>query len=164
MCWMASCLCQLRSNQQNGHKPSRVKVNLSKVVHISEFTNLLENRSSELKLVMFHRICLPSNSSRSQGDPKDPSMQLTCYHDNPRLARDALVLGPSEVDIWNPTPVTVSTLLTQMHYPVFHDNPQYLNLYNWFLEFNSSKNKASLWKWQRELLPLRCHHQVLSIN
>ena len=41
---------------------------------------------------------------------------------------------------------------------------QYLNLHVWPLGVNSSKNKASLWKWQRELLPLKDHQQGPSTN
>ena len=42
---------------------------------------------------------------------------------------------------------------------MFHGNPQHLNLHTWCLGVDSSKNKASLWRWQRELLPLRDHQQ-----
>ena len=52
----------------------------------------------------------------------------------------------------------------QSHNYVFHSNPQHLNLQAWCLGVDSSKNKASLWRWQRELLPLRCHQQEPSIN
>ena len=38
---------------------------------------------------------------------------------------------------------------------VFHCNPQHLNLHAWCLGVDSSKNKASLWRWQRELRRLR---------
>ena len=47
-----------------------------------------------------------------------------------------------------------TTLLNQSH-----SNPQHLNLHAWCLGVDSSKNKASLWRWQRELLPLRGHQQ-----
>ena len=47
----------------------------------------------------------------------------------------------------------------QSHNYVFHSNPQHLNLHAWCLGVDSSKNKASLWRWQRELLPLRGHQQ-----
>ena len=52
-----------------------------------------------------------------------------------------------------------TTLLKQSHNYVFHSNPQHLNLHAWCLGVDSSKNKASLWRWQRELLPLRGHQQ-----
>ena len=39
------------------------------------------------------------------------------------------------------------TLLKQSHNYVFHSNPQHLNLHTWCLGVDSSKNKASLWKW-----------------
>ena len=50
------------------------------------------------------------------------------------------------------------TLLKQSHNYVFH-NPQHLILHAWCLGVDSSKNKDSLWRWQRELLPLRGHQQ-----
>ena len=52
-----------------------------------------------------------------------------------------------------------TTLLKQRHNQVFHNNLQYFNLHTWCLGVDSSKNKASLWKWQRELLPLKGHQQ-----
>ena len=57
-----------------------------------------------------------------------------------------------------------TTLLKQSQNYVFHSNPQHLNLHTWCLGVDSSKNKASLWGWQRELLPLRGHQQEPSIN
>ena len=51
-----------------------------------------------------------------------------------------------------------TTLLKQSHKYVFHSNP-HLNLHAWCLGVDSSKNKASLWRWQRELLPLRGYQQ-----
>ena len=64
-------------------------------------------------------------------------------------------------DIDHPTsqlPVS-RTLLKQSHNYVFHSNPQHLNLHTWCLRVDSSKNKASLWRWQRELLLLKGHQQ-----
>ena len=59
-----------------------------------------------------------------------------------------------------PLQLPVSTTpLKQSHNHVFHSNPQHLNLYAWCLGVVSSKNKASSWSWQRELLPLRGHKQ-----
>ena len=52
-----------------------------------------------------------------------------------------------------------TTLLKQSHKYVFHNNPQQLNLHAWCLGADHSKNKASLWRWQRELLPLSGHQQ-----
>ena len=46
-----------------------------------------------------------------------------------------------------------TTLLKQSHNYVFHNNPQHRNLHAWCLGVDSSKNKASLWRWPRELLP-----------
>ena len=56
-------------------------------------------------------------------------------------------------------PTSTRTLLKQSHNYVFHSNPKHLNLHTWCLGVDSSKNKASLWRWQRELLPLRGHQQ-----
>ena len=52
-----------------------------------------------------------------------------------------------------------TTLLKLSHNYVFHSNPQHLNFHAWCLGVDSSKNKASLWRWQRELLHLRGHQQ-----
>ena len=52
-------------------------------------------------------------------------------------------------------------LLKQSSNQVFYNNPQYLNLHAWCLGVNYSKNKVSLLKWQRELLPLKGHQQDL---
>ena len=57
-----------------------------------------------------------------------------------------------------------TTLLKQSHNYVFHSNPQHLNLHAWCLGVDSSKNKASLWRWQRELLHFRGHQQGLSTS
>ena len=52
-----------------------------------------------------------------------------------------------------------TTLLKQSHLHVFHSNLQHLNLHAWCLGVDNSKNKASLWRWQRELLPLNGYQQ-----
>ena len=52
-----------------------------------------------------------------------------------------------------------TTLLKQSHRYVFHNNPQQINLHAWCLGADNSKNKASLWRWQRELLLLSGHQQ-----
>ena len=54
----------------------------------------LGHRCSEHKLVGCHCLCLPSHGSLSQGDPKDQAIKLLDHCNSPRLARDALVLGP----------------------------------------------------------------------
>ena len=93
----------------------------------------LGHRCSKHKLEQPHGLCLPPYGSPSQGDPKDQAMPLPDHRDSPRLARDALVVGPSAA--LNRDPTTT---------PSVNDN---------------SKNKASLWRWQRELLPLSGHQQ-----
>ena len=57
-----------------------------------------------------------------------------------------------------------TTLLKQSHKYVFHNNPQQLNLHAWCLGADNSKNKASLWRWQRELLLLSGHQQEPSTS
>ena len=52
-----------------------------------------------------------------------------------------------------------TTLLKQSLKYVFHNNPQQLNLHAWCLGADNSKNKASLWRWQRELLLISGHQQ-----
>ena len=88
-----------------------VQTDLSKVVHSScrsichssepqtstlciscPGSKCLGHRCSELKLDGSHSLCLPSDGSPSQGDPKN---QLHDHCNSPSLARDALVLEPS---------------------------------------------------------------------
>ena len=54
----------------------------------------LGHRCSEYKLDGSHCLCLPSNGSPLQGDPKNQAMSLPDHSNSPRLAGDALVLGP----------------------------------------------------------------------
>ena len=63
----------------------------------------LGHRCSEHKLDGSHCLCLPSDGSPSQGDPKNQAMPLPDHRNSPRLARDALVLGPSAVLNRDPT-------------------------------------------------------------
>ena len=65
--------------------------------------NGLGHRCSEHKLDGSHCLCLPSNGSPSQGDPKNQAMPLPDHRNSPRLARDALVLGPSAALNRDPT-------------------------------------------------------------
>ena len=117
----------------------------------------LEHRCSEHKLDQPHGLRLPSYGSPSQGDPKDQAMPLPDHRDSPRLARDAdLVQLSTEIPLQLPVS---TTLLKQSHNYVFHNNPQQLNLHAWCLGADNYKNKASLWRWQRELLPLSGHQQ-----
>ena len=66
----------------------------------------LGHRCSKYQLVGCHCLCLPSDGSPSQGDPKDQTMQLPDHCNSPRLARDALVLGPSAALNRDPTSAT----------------------------------------------------------
>ena len=66
----------------------------------------LGHRCSQHKLDGSHCLCLPSNGSPSQGDPKNQAMPLPDHSDSPRLARDALVLGPSTALNRDPTTTT----------------------------------------------------------
>ena len=156
-----------------------VKTNLSQVVHSScrsichspepQSSTLhvssprpkcLGHRCSEHKLVGSHCLCLPSHGSPSQGDPKSQAIQLPDHRNSPRLARDALVWDLVQLSTEIPLQLPVSQpLLKQSNNCVFHSNPQHLNLHAWCLGVDSSKNKASLWKWQRELLPHRDRQQ-----
>ena len=81
-------------------------------------------------------------NSPSQGGPKDQAMPLPDHRNSPRLASDVLVLGPSAALNRDPT-IT----------PSINDSTQSGG------GADNSKNKASLWKWQRELLPLSGHQQ-----
>ena len=120
----------------------------------------LGHRCSKHKLDGPHGRCLPSNSSPSQGDPKNQIMQLPDDPNSPRLARDARFWDLVQLSTEIPLQLPVSTtLLKQSHNYMFHNSPQHLNLHAWCLGVDNSKNKAFLWRWQRELLPLSGHQQ-----
>ena len=156
-----------------------VKTELSKVVHPScrsichfcepqIFTvyvssprpKCLGHRCSKHKLVGSHCLCLPSDGSPSQGDPKNQAMQLPDHCNSPRLARDALVLGPSAALNRDPTSATsVNNSSQTVPQLCVSQQSKHLILHAWCLGVDSSKNKASLWRWQRELLPLKGHQQ-----
>ena len=68
----------------------------------------LGHRCSEHKLDGSHCLCLPSDGSPSQGDPKNQAMLLPDHRNSPRLARDALVLGPRAA--LNRDPTTTSSV------------------------------------------------------
>ena len=82
---------------------------------------------------------------------------LPDHRNSPRLARDTLVLGPSAA--LNGDPTTTSSVNNSSQTVPQLCIPQHLNLHAWCLGVDSSKNKASLWRWQSALLPLRGHHQ-----
>ena len=63
----------------------------------------LGHRCSEPKLDQPLGLCVPSYGPPSQGDPKDQAMLLPDHRNSPRLARDALVLGPSAALNRDPT-------------------------------------------------------------
>ena len=63
----------------------------------------LGHRCSEHKLDGSLCLCLPSDGSPSQGDPKIQAVPLPDHRNSPRLARDALVLGPSAALNRDPT-------------------------------------------------------------
>ena len=73
----------------------------------------LGHRCSKYKLDQPHSLCLPSYGSPSQGDPKDQTMPLPDHCDSPRLARDALVLGPNAALNRDPTATPSVNDLTQ---------------------------------------------------
>ena len=80
----------------------------------------LGHKSSEHKLVGSHCLCLPSHSSPLNLDPINQAMQLPHHCNSSRLARDALVLGPSAA--LNRDPTLSTTLLKQSYNQVFHSN------------------------------------------
>ena len=63
----------------------------------------LGHRCSEHKLDGSYCLCLPSDGSPLQGDPKNQTVPLPDHRNSPRLARDALVLGPSAALNKDPT-------------------------------------------------------------
>ena len=83
-------------------------------------------------------------------------MPLPDHRNSPRLARDALVLGPSAALNRDPTATPGVNNSSQTV-------PQLCVLQQSTTSqppgVDSSKNKASLWRWQRELLHLKGHQQ-----
>ena len=73
---------------------------------------------------------------------------------------DALVLGPSAAINRDPTSTTsVKNSYQTVPQLCVSQQSKTSQPHVWRLGMNSSKNKASLWMWQRELLPLRGHQQ-----
>ena len=67
----------------------------------------LGHRCSKHKLVRSHCLTLLTLRWLSfQGDPKNQAIQVPDHYNSPRLARDALVLGPSEALNRDPTSAT----------------------------------------------------------
>ena len=88
----------------------------------------------------------------SKGDPKEHCLIIVIAPGWPGIPWFwDLVQLSTEIQLQLPMS---TTLLKQSHRYVFHNNPQHLNLHAWCLGADNSKNKASLWRWQRELLPL----------
>ena len=76
-------------------------------VHVSSpRPQCLGHRCSKHKLDGSHCLCLPSNGSPSPGNPENQAVPLPDHCNSPRLARDALVLGPSAVLNRDPTSIT----------------------------------------------------------
>ena len=89
---------------------------------------------------------------------KNQAMPLPDHHNSSRLARDALVLGPSVALNRDPTTTPVVNDSTQT-VPQVCVPQQSATAQPPRLGADNSKNKASLWRWQRELLPLSGHQQ-----
>ena len=56
-------------------------------------------RSSEDGLDRPDSMCIPSHSSSAEGDTKDRTVKVPGNDNSSRLARDAIVLGPSAISI-----------------------------------------------------------------
>ena len=116
----------------------------------------LGHRCSEYRLDGSHYPCLPSDSSPSQGDPKNQAMSLPDHCNSPRLARDALVLGPSAALNRDPT-ATSSVNNSSQTVPQICVPQQSTTSQPPLLVSRSGQllEQTSLWRWQRELLHLR---------
>ena len=82
-------------------------------------------------------------------------MPLPDHRDSPRLARDALVLGPSAALNRDPTTTSSVNDPTQTVPYVFHNNPQQLNLHTWCLGVDNSKQGFSVEVAERIAAPQR---------
>ena len=126
----------LSRSTQAQSTPSGVQTDLSEVVHPScryichssepqtstlRVSNtrpkFLGHRCSEHKLDGSHCLCLPSYGSPSQNDKKNQAMPLPNHHNSPRLARDALVLGPSTDPSTTPSVNNSSQSIPQSYVP-----------------------------------------------
>ena len=86
-------------------------------------------------------------------------MPVPDHRNSPRLARDALVLGPSAALNRDPTATpSVNNPTQTVPQLVFHNNPQHLNLHAWCLGADNSENNAFVEVAER-LLPLSGHQQ-----
>ena len=99
------------------------------------------------------------------GDPKNQAMQLSDHTNSPRLARDALVLGPSAALNRDPTAApgvdNTPQAVPQLCVPQQPAAPQPPGLVS---RSGQLQEQGSLWKWQRELLHLSGHQQGPSTN
>ena len=137
----------------------------SSTVHISSpGPKCLGHRCSEHKLVGSHCLfTLPWLSFRVIQKIKECEGHIIVITPGwPGMSWFWDLVQPS-TEIPHQLPVS-ATLLKQSHSQVFHNNPQFLNLHAYCLGVDSSKNKASLWKWQRELQPLKDCQRGLSTN
>ena len=107
-----------------------------------------------------HCLCLPSYGSPSQGDPKDQAMPLPDHRNSPRLARDALVLGPSAALNRDPTttpsvndPTQTVPQVCVLQQPTTAEPPRLVSRSGQLQEQGFSV------EWQRELLLLSGHQQ-----
>ena len=165
------CPDQLKFTQRNLHKLVHTtngsvchsaKPQVSAICLSSSRSKRMKHRCSKHKLVKPCSLCLPSNSSTSKSNTKGPPVQLPPNPDSPGLARHALVLGSGPSISGNSTSVACISKSTQaVKQPGVSQQSQYLNLHAWCLGVSNSKNKFSLLKWQRVLLPLKGHQQDL---
>ena len=96
----------VKPTQERWLKPKISEPQTSTVRVSSPRSKCLGHRCSKHKLCGSHCLCLPSDGSPSQGDPKNQAMPLPDHRYSPRLARDALVLGPSAALNRDPTSIS----------------------------------------------------------
>ena len=120
----------------------------------------LGHRCSEHKLDGSHCLCLPSDGSPSQGDPKNQAMSLPDHCNSPRLARDAMVLGPSAALKRDPTSTSSvknsSQTVPQVCVPQQSSTSQPPRLVS---RSGQLQEQGFSVKVQRELLSVRDHQQ-----
>ena len=98
----------------------------------------LGHRCSEHKLDGSHCLCLPSNGSPSQGDPKIRQCHCLIIIIAPGWPGMPWFWDLVQLSTEIPLQLPVSTtLLKQSHKYVFHNNPQQFNLHAWCLGENS---------------------------
>jgi len=117
----------------------------------------LGGRCTEHSMAQSSGICLPSCGNFASSGPEDAHLPMQANSDSPRVARDAVVLGPVRA-VSVPTTQTAPLVKTaQSHQEPYHTHLELLSLHAWLLDSNTGSHLGSPPRWRRELELLRDH-------